>query len=122
MNIKGTVKTGLTANIKSKTGAPAGTVATLAAGGYVYGVDGGTDVIDFTHYYRPTGQRMEIGYLCKVSKTNLVCSTEQEPGTVPPPDPDPEPVPDSIFSYTLRIRDETTGKNYAADGTLQEIT
>jgi hypothetical protein len=53
---------------------------------YVFGElsQAGTDIIDFDHFYRATGERVELGAMCKVTRsTAIVITNEIEPGSEP---------------------------------------
>ena len=94
--MKATAKTAT--NLKPMAGG--GAIATLPVGGWIYGDKGATDIINFTHWYRPTGQKMELGAPCKAFiGTNLVLSDEAEPGTQPDPPPTTPPTTDTFPPY-----------------------
>jgi hypothetical protein len=85
-NMKGTGKTGTTTNVKNMT--TSAIVATIGAGDYVYGTPNAavpTDLINFDHFYRASGQRVDLGAMCKCVTLNLVLSNDLE--APPPPDP-----------------------------------
>jgi hypothetical protein len=73
-------------NIKPMAGGAA--IAQLQIGDYVFGEQGPTDLINFTHFYRAGGERVEllvggVSALCKAFiGTNLTLS--DEPEAVPP--------------------------------------
>ena len=80
-------------NIKSMSGVPTGAIATLPAGGWVYGnySPTRTDLLDVIEYYRPSGERIALAVPCKVSVSNLTVTSFTDP-VVPPFDPPIPPV------------------------------
>ena len=90
---KGTARTAT--NIKSMSGVPSGTIATLPVGGWVYGNynPARTDLVDVTEYFRPTGEKIALSVPCKVSVINLTVTPYS---VVIPPDPTPDPTPAPI--------------------------
>jgi GH25 family lysozyme M1 (1,4-beta-N-acetylmuramidase) len=111
-------------NIKSMSGVPSGALASLPIGGWVLGnlSSGGTDLIDITAWYRPTGEKLPLSVPCKASVINLtVIEFNPEP---PPPDPDPDtdPIPDGdTFTVSLTMVDDLTGRKYGLNGVMTEI-
>lgn len=101
--MKGTAKQGTVSNIKPMEGGVA--IASLPGGQYVYGdlSPTGSDIINFTHYYKADGTKVELSKPCKVFiGNNLIVTNENEPTTDPetPTDPDPE-VPQFPASFVL---------------------
>lgn len=124
MNTKGTAKFGTSTNIKPLAGGEA--IGLLNGGEYVYGDKSstGSDIINFTHYYRVNGSKVELGGVkCKVSVVNLFISTETEPGgATPPPEPDPTPDPNpepSNDTFTATVHDDQTGETWSGVLTKQ---
>lgn len=76
-------------NLKSTTGAGS-TLFTLPAGGWVFGVVGSTDIMNFDHYYLPTGAKKMLNAVCKATLLNLVLSDVPEV-VIPPVDPSVDP-------------------------------
>lgn len=107
--MKGTQKQGLSSNVKPMAGGVA--IAQLKSGDYVYGdvSSTGSDLINFTHFYRADGTLFELGTPCKVTVTNLVMVNEAEPGTPPVPDPTPTPTPAAAIDHiVVYFQDGTT--------------
>ena len=93
--MKGVAKAGTQSNIKPMDGSAQ--LATLFGGQYVYGEKSvaGTDIINFSHYYKADKTKVPLAKPCKVTTANLILSNEIEPpGTEPPPTPEPEPTPE----------------------------
>jgi hypothetical protein len=66
------------------------TIAQLPIGGWVYGDRVPTDLVNFSHFYRADGTRVELTnsagpVMCKCYIGNLTLVDEIEPGTIPPP-------------------------------------
>jgi hypothetical protein len=84
-NMKGVAKAGTTTNVKNM--ASSAIVTTLLGGDYVFGepnVLPPTDLIKFDHIYRASGQRVDLGGLCKCVVQNLILSNDVEaPAPVP---------------------------------------
>lgn len=107
--MKGVAK--IITNIKPMAGGVA--IAQLQAGDYVFGdyVFGNTDVVNFSHYYKASGAKIELGKLCKAYAANLVITNELEPAVTPPPDP--EPTTDII---TRKVEIDTANGKIRIDG------
>jgi len=60
---------------------------TMQMGDYAYGDLSitGSDLINFDHFYRVGGIRVELNKPCKANATNMSKVTEDEPTTDPPP-------------------------------------
>lgn len=97
-------------NIKSMSGVPGGTIATLPIGGWVFGnlSPTGSDLIDILEWYRPSGEKMPLSVSCKASAANLTLS-DASPET--PPDNPPEPTDEEIIIVIDKV-----------DGTVTSIT
>lgn len=91
---KGTINTGF-ANVKTMDGSALPSPLAMQIGDYAYGTKSvtGSDLINFDHFYRKNGSRVDMQKLCKANAANMTFSEETEPGTPPDPDPDPVPVP-----------------------------
>jgi lysozyme len=74
-------------NLKSMTGVPGGALASLPIGGWVYGdlSTTGTDLINITEWYRPTGEKLTLSVKCKASVAGLIVTSVTEPPPVIPP-------------------------------------
>ncbi len=82
-------------NIKPMAGGAA--IMGLQPGDWAFGdlSTTGSDLINFDHFYRANGARVELDQMCKATAANLTITNESE-GTTPPPDPTPDPTPDPI--------------------------
>lgn len=102
--MKGTVKNGVTVNIKPMDGSAQ--LGVLTGGQYVFAElnPSATDLINFNHYYEVNGLRVNLSKPCKVYiGTNIILSNETE-GEVPPPPP-PTPIPAINADIHLQYRD-----------------
>lgn len=99
--MKGIAKNGTVSNIKPMEGG--GAIASLSGGQYVYGdlSPTGSDIINFTHYYKVDGTKVLLLYgvppilkQCKVTVANLILEDVPEPTTDPEPDPETSIFPD----------------------------
>jgi hypothetical protein len=109
-SMKGVCKVGMVANIKNiSTGV---LLHQMTAGEYVYGdlSTALTDLVNFSHYYTAAGVKIELGAVCKVSKTNLVVTNESEPVTPPPP----PPVTDDSYTVDVVLTDKDAAGNVVA--------
>jgi len=81
------------ANIKPMAGG--NTIATVPVDGWVFGnlSPTGSDLIDVTDWYRPSGQKMPLVVPCKVSIANLTVKPYMEPPPVDEPPPNEEEPP-----------------------------
>jgi hypothetical protein len=113
---KGTAKAGTQTNIKRMSDGLL--KASLLGGEYVYGTLSiqKTDLIDFDHYYKSTGERIELGDLCKCVVDNLIIKTETEP-TDTPPDDEPPPVGTDTMTIAINGVDK-----YRITGTLEDLS
>ena len=70
----------------------------LLVGDYLYGTisTGGTDIINFSHYYLKSGVKFELGQNYKASIGTNTVTSENEP-TVTPPPVDPPATPSETF-------------------------
>jgi len=90
-------------NIKPMAGGNA--IAQLQVGGWVFGEKGTTDLMNFEHYYKPTGARVELGKPCKATLSNLILTNQVEDPPPPPPPPDPEPSTGAPKKVTVETDD-----------------
>ena len=97
---KGTAR--VATNVKSMSGIPSGTLATIPIDGWVLGNYSSTrsDLINITEWYRPSGEKMFLLVPCKASVTNLTVI----PYVVIPPDPDPDPTPDPVPQTPVEVK------------------
>ena len=89
--MKGTVKTGLTVNIKPMDGSAQ--LGVLTGGQYVFGdlSAAGTDLININYYFKVDGTKVNLTKPCKVFiGSNMIVTNETEPGG------EPQPVPATI--------------------------
>lgn len=102
--MKGTAKSGTVSNIKPMQGG--GAIASLSNGQYVFGDLSavGTDIINFSHYYREDGTKVLLPVPCKVTTANLILEDVEE-NTDPIPDPEPEPT-NKLVPLTVTIEGE----------------
>ena len=116
--MKGIAKAGTQSNIKPMDGSAQ--LATLFGGQYVYGEKSvaGTDIINFSHYYKAYKTKVPLAKPCKVTTANLILSNEIEPpGTEPTPTPEPEPTPDPVEEPIKEFREiEFTQKFVLVNG------
>lgn len=97
--VRGTVKTGLFANVKNSAGTIKAQMrwdSTLGKGDSVDGdwSSAHTDIVNFNKFTRADGSIFQLGEFCKVSVTNLIT----EDLTTPPPPPS-----DVTLVHTIRI-------------------
>src|SRR5688572_18139750 len=100
--MKGTVKDGVTSNIKPMDGSAQ--LGVLTGGQYVFADlnASATDLINFNHYYTVDGLKVILAKPCKVYiGTNILLSNEVE-SEVPPP---PPTVPSVNFDLHVQVRD-----------------
>jgi len=106
MATKGIVKTRKHANVKSMDGSADPDIG-MNAGDYVYGSMSPTrsDIINFDHFYRVNGARINLDKLCKVSAEVMILVHDViEPGD-PAPTPEPTPTPAPAIPETREITD-----------------
>lgn len=96
-------------NIKTMDGSPAPGLA-MQIGDYAFGdvSSTGSDLINFDHFYRAGGQRIELGKPCKATASNMSITNETET-TTPPPVVDPvPPTGDPHLTHTIQVYSDGT--------------
>ena len=100
--MKGTVKNGVSVNIKPMDGSLQ--LGVLTGGQYVFAELNATatDLINFDHYYTELGVRVNLAKPCKVYiGSNIILTNETEVE----PDPTPTPIPAINADIHLQYRD-----------------
>ena len=105
--MKGTAKT--ITNVKPMAGGA--TLYQMQVGDYAYGTVAGSDLINFTHFYHKSGDKVELQTLHKAY--GLTFSNEAE--VTPPPPVDPPPTTPVFPDYYILESPTGERKRYNKD-------